>query len=226
MCVWGGRRATPSTLCAATCCHWAFVSAFCSGYVTACASNFFWVAFICRNHPNPGVLLPSLWLMHSCGWMPCTVPSTAGNQTTWEHWVPLHRVYWIIITLRALEFLLGATVLCVRCIICSPAAEWTSGARMLRAGSAPAARLASVPVASSPKSISCHWWQWCCFEVFKCKGTCNISGAGNAIRVSRAFLMCSQRTSKMKLRAAVLAFTNRWEGTCGHHAAIPGSDAR
>lgn len=38
--------------------------------------------------------------------------------------------------------------------------------------------------------------------------------------------MYSQRTSKMKLRAAVLAFTNRWEGTHGHQAAIPGSGAR
>lgn len=82
------------------------------------------------------------------------------------------------------------------------AVEWTSGAWVLWAGSVPVARLVSIPVSSSPKSITCHWCHWCCFKVFKCKGMCHISGA---VGVSGTLLRYRQRTSKMDLRAAVLS---------------------
>lgn len=87
----------------------------------------------------------------------------------------LARYFKGLITLYASEFWLGAPVLCVRCATGSPAAEGTSGVWVLQAGAAlnqgwhPPAH----PHRIKPKVH--NLMHWCCFEVFKCKGTCNIS---------------------------------------------------
>lgn len=84
--MWGGRCATPSTPCAAPCCHAAFVPAAgssCSD-IAALGSGSFWVALTDMSHTNTGVVLR---LMGSTGWMPWAVPSPTEGQNALFHQV-------------------------------------------------------------------------------------------------------------------------------------------